>query len=204
MNLKTKRMKNKTKWSIDPAHSEIAFKVKHLMITNVKGEFKTFEANIYTEDKDFTTAEIELCIDAASITTGYETRDEHLKSVDFFDVKKHKQITFLSHSIGNPDTNNNCELIGELTIKGVSKHIKLNLQIAGIVNNPRGIEKAGLSVTGKFNRSDWGLTWNAALEAGGILVSDEIAISCEIELNNVVQKQLVVELEIASDQNDMR
>lgn len=197
-------MKQKTKWSIDPAHSEIAFKVKHLMITNVKGTFKVFDANIYTYDKDFTTAQIELWIETASITTGYETRDEHLKSSDFFNVKNHKQITFVSSSIGKPDMNNNCELIGELKMNGISKLINLNLQLAGIVNNPRGIEKAGLSVTGKINRSDWGLTWNAALEAGGILVGDEIVISCEIELNNVVQKQLVVELEIACDQNDMR
>lgn len=197
-------MENKIKWSIDPAHSEIAFKVKHLMITNVKGTFQTFNANIYTYGKDFTTSEIELWIDTSSITTGFEKRDEHLKSTDFFNVKEHNQITFISNTISKPDTNGNCELCGELVMNGICKYIKLNLQLGGIINNPRGIEKAGFAITGKLNRSDWNLTWNKTLETGGILVSDEILISCEIELNNVIQKQLVVELEIEHNQNDMR
>jgi polyisoprenoid-binding protein YceI len=197
-------MTNKIKWSIDPAHSEISFKVKHLMITNVKGKFKAFEADIYTYDKDFTTAQIELRIDASSISTGYEPRDEHLKSADFLNVKQHKQITFISSSISKPDDDGNCVLWGELAMNGIKKHIKLNLQLGGIIDNPRGIEKAGFAITGKFNRSDWGLTWNTVLETGGILVSDQVTISCEIELNNVVQKKSVIEYEIATNQNDMR
>lgn len=197
-------MENKTKWSIDPSHSEIAFKVKHLMITNVKGTFTKFGANIYTQDKDFTTAEIELWIDTSSITTGYEKRDEHLKSLDFLNVNEHSQITFISSTISKPDSGGNCELYGELVMNGIGKYVKLNLQLGGIINNPRGIEKAGFAIKGKINRSDWNLTWNKTLETGGILVSDEILLSCEIELNNVFQKQLVEELEIEHNQNDMR
>ncbi len=197
-------MENKTKWSIDPSHSEIAFKVKHLMITNVKGTFTKFGANIYTQDKDFTTAEIELWIDTSSITTGFEKRDEHLKSLDFLNVNEHSQITFISSTISKPDSDGNCELCGELVMNGIGKYVKLNLQLGGIINNPRGIEKAGFAIKGKINRSDWNLTWNKTLETGGILVSDEILLSCEIELNNVFQKQLVEELEIEHNQNDMR
>jgi len=198
------QMKNKIKWSIDPSHSEIAFKVKHLMITNVKGTFTKFDANIYTSDKDFTTAEIELWIDTSSITTGFEKRDEHLKSIDFLNVKKHDRITFKSNTIGKPDANSNCELCGELVMNGISKYVKLNLQLGGIINNPRGIEKAGFAITGKIKRSDWNLSWNKTLETGGILVSDEILLSCEIELNNVIQKQSIEELEIAHSLHDMR
>jgi len=182
-------MENKTKWSIDQAHSEIAFKVKHLMIAHVKGEFKTFDASIYTLDKDFTTAEIELWIDAASITTGDAKRDEHLKSIDFFDVKTHKQITFTSSTMGKPDAEGNQELWGELTMRGVTKNVKLNAQFGGILKDPWGNEKAGFAITGKINRTDWGLIWNAAIETGGILVGEEVTISCEVELTNAGQKE---------------
>ena len=196
-------MENKTKWSIDPAHSEIAFKVKHLMIAYVKGTFKTFDASIYTNAKDVTTAEIDLWIDASSITTGDEKRDEHLKSADFLDVKDHKQITFVSSTMGKPDADGNHQLWGELTIKGITKNVKLNVQLGGIVNDPWGNEKAGFTVTGKINRSDWGLTWNTALEAGGIMISDEISISCELELTNSGQKELTMELEPSASKDGL-
>jgi polyisoprenoid-binding protein YceI len=192
-------MENKTKWSIDQAHCEIEFKVRHLMISHVKGSFKTFDASIYTEAKDFTTAEIDLWIDVSSINTGDAKRDEHLKSVDFFDVQNHKQITFTSSTIGKPDAEGNHELWGELTMRGVTKEIKLNAQFGGIINDPWGNEKAGFTVTGKLNRTDWGLIWNAALETGGIMVSEEITISCEVELTNAGLKDLTLELEPALD-----
>jgi polyisoprenoid-binding protein YceI len=188
-------MTNQTKWSIDQSHSEIAFKVRHLMIAHVKGAFKIFDANIYTTDKDFTSAEIDLWIDAASITTGDEKRDEHLKSEDFFDVQNHKQITFTSSGIEKTDTGDNYVLWGSLMMKGFTKHIKLDLQFGGILRDPWGNEKAGFTVTGKFNRSDWELNWNAGIEAGGVMVSDEVSISCEIELINSGQKDLKMELE---------
>lgn len=188
-----------TKWSVDQSHSEIAFKVKHLMISHVKGSFKTFDANIYTMDKDFTTAEIELWIDVSSINTGDEKRDEHLKGGDFFDILKHKQITFVSSSIGKAELEGNHLLEGELTIKGIAKKIRLNAQFGGIITDPWGNEKAGFTVTGKIKRSDWGLMWNATLETGGLMVSDEVKISCEIELINSGKKESTVELEDKKD-----
>ena len=112
-----------TKWTIDHAHSEIAFKIKHLMIAHVKGTFKTFDASIYTMGKDFTTAEIDLWIDVDSIHTGDHKRDEHIKGQDFFDVQNHKQITFTSRTIGKADEAGNHELWGELTMKGITKNI---------------------------------------------------------------------------------
>jgi polyisoprenoid-binding protein YceI len=190
-----KNKTNETKWSIDRAHSEIEFKVKHLMIANVKGGFKTFDANIYTSGNDFATAEIDLWIDASSISTGDEKRDEHLKSVDFFDVKNHDQISFISGTIGEPDKNGNHELWGELTMKGITKNTKLNVHYGGLVKDPWGNEKAGFTVTGKLNRSDWGLVWNSLIETGGVLVGEEVKIICEIELIKVDQNKLEMKLE---------
>jgi polyisoprenoid-binding protein YceI len=185
----------KTKWSVDQAHTEIAFKVRHLMIAHVKGSFKTFDASIYTNGKDFTTAEIDLWIDPSSINTGDAKRDEHLKSADFFDAQNHKQITFTSSTIGNLDSDGNHELWGELTMIGVTKNVKLNVQFGGIIKDPWGNEKSGFTVTGKINRSDWGLVWNATLETGGLMVSDEVTILCEVELINIGQKDLEMKLE---------
>lgn len=188
-------MENKTKWSIDQSHSEIEFKVKHLMIAHIKGSFKKFDASIYTNGKDFSTAEIDLWIDASSINTGDKKRDEHLKSADFFDVKNHKQITFTSSTIGKSDSDNNHELWGELTIKGITKNVKLNVQFGGIVNDPWGNERAGFTVNGKINRSDWELVWNTSLESGSKMVSDEVTISCEVELMNVGNENLNMVME---------
>jgi polyisoprenoid-binding protein YceI len=172
---------NRTKWIIDPAHSELGFKVKHLMITNVKGEFKEFEATIYTGGQDFITSEIELLIKPYSISTGDAQRDGHLKSVDFFDVENFDQILFKgsSHEKAN---NGNYVLNGDLSIKGIKKPVKLDVEFSGVMKDPWGNEKAGYTINGKINRSDWGLNWNAALEAGGVLVSDEIKISGDVQL----------------------
>jgi polyisoprenoid-binding protein YceI len=172
----------KTKWGLDPAHSEIAFKVKHLMITNVKGVFKEFEASIYTTDDDFMTSEIDFWMNAASVDTGAPDRDTHLKSPDFFDVENHKQISFKGNTYEKVDNDGSYTLYGDLTIKGISKQIKLDVEFGGVMKDPWGNEKAGFSINGKINRKDWGLNWNAALEAGGVLVSDEVRISCEVQL----------------------
>ena len=193
--MKTKEVTTKTKWSIDQDHSEIGFNVKHLMIAHVKGAFKKFDASIYTVAKDFATAEIDLWIDPSSIDTNNETRDEHLKSADFFDVQKHKQITFRSSTIGEPDHEGNHELWGELTMIGVTKIIKLNLQFGGIAHDPWGNEKAGFTITGKISRNDWGLVWNTPIETGGLLVSEEVSIFCEIELKNIGLKDLTLEMD---------
>ena len=188
-------MKNETKWSIDQAHTEIAFRVRHLMIAHVRGTFKKFDASIYTTGKDFTTAEVDIWIDPSSISSGDAKRDAHLKSADFFDVDKYKQITFTSTTIGKPDSNGNHELWGELTIKGITKNLKLNVQFNGLSKDPWGNEKAGFTVTGKINRGDWGLTWNASLETGGLLVSEDVSIMCDLELLNAGKKDLEMVLE---------
>lgn len=180
---------------MDQVHSDITFKVRHLMISNVKGLFKTFDASIYTVGKDFLTAQIDLWIDAASIDTGDENRDEHLKSPEFFDVKNHKQITFISNTIKKTGDSNMYEVWGDLTIKEVTKNIKLNVEFGGIIKDPWGKEKAGFSVTGKINRTDWGLVWNNALAAGGLLVGEEVSIACELELYNMGGKGLTMEVE---------
>jgi polyisoprenoid-binding protein YceI len=187
-----------TKWSIDHAHSVISFKVRHLMITQVRGEFKTFDASIYTTGKDFTTAEIDLWIDPSSIATGDAKRDEHLKSADFFDILKHKQITFTSSTIGEADTDGDHELWGELTMNSITRNVKLNAQFGGILKDPWGNEKAGFTITGKINRTDWGIVWNANIEAGGLMVSEEVTISCDVELLNTGQEDLTIKLESKS------
>lgn len=171
----------KTKWALDPAHSEIAFKAKHLMITNVKGVFKEFDASIYTTGENFMTAEIDLWINAASLDTGSADRDAHLRSADFFDVENHKQINFVGNTYERVD-HDNYILYGDLTIKGITRQIKLDVEFSGVMKDPWGNEKVGFALNGKINRKDWELNWNAALEAGGVLVSDEIKISAEIQL----------------------
>ena len=199
--METTLITTQTKWSIDQAHCEIGFRVKHLMIANVKGTFKTFDANIYTTSKDFTTAEIDLWIDPSSIDTGDTKRDEHLRSADFFDVINHKQITFTSSTIGKPDTEGNQELWGELTMIGVTKNVKLNVKFGGIIKDPWGNEKAGFTISGKIKRSEWGLVWNTTIETGGLLVSDEVFISCEVELINKGQADVTMKLNQSDSKN---
>lgn len=192
--MKTTEVAVKTKWSIDQAHSEIGFRVRHLMIAHVNGSFKTFDASIYTTNNDFSTAEIDLWIDASSITTDNKMRDKHLKSSEFFNVKRYKQLTFVSSTIGQADPEGNHELWGELTIVGVTHNVKLNLKFGGMVNDPWGNERSGFTVSGKISRSDWGLTWNQPTDSGGLMVSDEVAISGEFELINMGQKCLTMHL----------
>lgn len=170
----------KTKWNIDASHSELLFKVKHLMITNVKGEFRKFMAEIDSANDDFTDADIRMSIDAASVFTNNEDRDNHLRSADFFDSEKYPHITFESTSL-NKISDEQYKLTGFLTIKGISKEVTLNAEFGGLNRDPWGNEKAGFSISGAFNRKDWGLNWNAALETGGVLVSDEVKMSAEVQ-----------------------
>jgi polyisoprenoid-binding protein YceI len=176
------------KWKIDPAHSEIQFKVKHLMITTVTGYFKKFDLNVESETEDFTTAKrIEFTADINSIDTNSTQRDTHLKSADFFHAEEHTQLRF----IGNKYQTNGDEakLHGNLTIKGVTKPLTVNVELGGIVVDPYGQTKAGFTVSGKISRKEFGLTWNAVTEAGQVVVSDDIKIHAEIQL--VKQEELV-------------
>lgn len=182
-------MENRTTWVIDPTHSEILFKVKHLMITNVKGEFRKFAAAVISKGKDFNKAAVKVTIDAGSVFTNQDDRDAHLRSADFFDVANHKEITFEGTSFTRLD-DENYKLKGVLTMKGISKEIVLDVEFGGFVTDPYGNAKAGFSVNGRINRKDWGLNWNAALETGGVLVSDEVRISAEVQF--VAQKADVI------------
>ena len=175
-------MSTTTKWTIDHEHSEISFKVKHLMISNVKGVFNEYNANIVTTGEDFLSAEIDFWMNPASLETNVQNRNTHLKSADFFDVEHHKEITFRSNTIEPVDNDGSYELWGDLMIKGITKKIKLDVEFGGIIKDPWGAEKAGFEIHGKINRKDWGLNWNTALESGGFLVGDKVNIVCEIEL----------------------
>jgi polyisoprenoid-binding protein YceI len=170
----------KTKWILDPTHSELAFKVRHMMITNVKGEFRKFDATIFADGTDFSKSSIDVTIDAGSISTNDETRDNHLKSADFFDVEKHATLIFKGKSFTRVD-DDEYKLKGVLTIKGVSQEVTLNVEFGGINKDPWGNEKVGFSIEGKINRKDFGLNWNTALETGGVLVGEEVKISAEVQ-----------------------
>jgi len=174
-------MTAKTTWVIDPSHSEIAFKVKHLMISNVKGSFGEFSGQLITDGDDFTTSEISFQINPASITTGSADRDAHLRSPDFFDVENFKEITFTSGKLVKKG-DDEFSLSGNLVIKGVSQPVKLDVEFGGLMTDPWGNVKAGFTIEGKISRKDFGLTWNAALEAGGVLVGDEIRLNLDVQL----------------------
>jgi polyisoprenoid-binding protein YceI len=193
----------KTFWAIDQSHSEITFRVRHLMIAHVSGSFKGFEASISATGKDFTKADIDLWIDVSTIHTGDHERDAHLMSSDFFDAAIHKQITFVSSSVSQtPDNAGNRELWGELTMKGITKNVRLWANFGGLTVDPWGNEKAGFTISGVINREDWGLTWNKALESGGIMVSPDVNILCEVELTNVTGKNLKIKLDEGQSAND--
>lgn len=170
------------KWVVDPSHSEIQFKVKHLMITNVTGSFNIFTVNAETDDEDFTKATISFTADAASISTGNEQRDGHLKSADFFDAEKYPHLKFVATKYENIDQDGSYDLYGDLTIKDVTRQVKLAVEFGGVAKDPWGNTKAGFTISGKINRKDFGLTWNAATETGGVLVSEEVRIHAEIQL----------------------
>jgi polyisoprenoid-binding protein YceI len=172
---------SRTKWKLDPNHSEVNFKVKHMMITNVSGSFKEFDVKAETEGEDFTKSDVVFSARAASVDTNNAQRDAHLKSSDFFDSEKFPEIKFVPTSY-EKSSGNNYRVHGDLTMKGVTKHTVVDTEFGGIQKDPYGNTKAGFSVTGKINRKDFGLNWNAALEAGGVMVSDDVRINCEIQL----------------------
>ncbi len=169
------------KWTIDPTHSEITFKVKHLMISTVTGHFKKFDLMGETETNDFNTAKkIEFTADVDSIDTNNEQRDAHLQSADFFKAEEHPRIKFSGTKYEADGTEG--KLYGNLTIAGTTKPVVLDMEFGGTVVDPYGQTKAGFTVTGKISRKEFGLTWNAVTEAGNVVVSDDIKINAEIQL----------------------
>jgi polyisoprenoid-binding protein YceI len=168
-------------WHIDAAHSEIQFSVKHMMIATVRGRFTQFTGTIEADEQNPTAGQVTVQIDAASLDTGNEQRDAHLRSPDFFNVQQFPLITFRSTTI-EPRGESEGKLHGELTIRDVTKPVVLDVEYAGTAKSPWGTTSAGFSAQTKINRKEWGLNWNVALETGGWLVSDEIKISIEVEL----------------------
>lgn len=168
-------------WTIDTAHSEIGFKVKHLVISTVSGKFNSFEGKLEGDPTDLTNTQISFTADIDSITTGNEQRDGHLKSADFFDAANHPKLTFKSTAIV-PKGDNEYKVTGNMTIRNTTKPLTLNVDFGGIQNNLYGQTVAGFEITGKINRQDFGLTWSAVTEAGGLVVSDDVKLAIDAEL----------------------
>jgi polyisoprenoid-binding protein YceI len=173
-------MATTTKWSIDPMHSEVQFKIKHLVISTVSGFFKSFEGSVESENDDFSNANISFSLDVDSLDTTQAQRDEHVKSPEFFDAPAYPKITFKSTSFTK--TGDDYALVGDLTIKGITKSVKLAAEYGGSAADFYGNTKAGFEITGKINRKEFGLTWDGVTEAGSIVLGDEIKLFINIQL----------------------
>lgn len=176
----------KTKWDVDVAHTNVDFSIRHMMVSRVNGSFNQFSAEIEADPQDLTTADISFTIDVASIDTRNEDRDNHLRSADFFDVETYPELTFTSTKIEKTggDTYN---MTGDVSMHGVTKPETFTVSFEGIAKDPMsGNEKAGFEVSGKLKRSEYGLTWNAPLETGGVLVSDEVKINLHIQATKII------------------
>ena len=176
-------------WTLDPAHSQIEFAVKHMMVTTVRGQFRKFSAEVDFDEQHPEHSSVVAHIDASSIDTGMEARDAHLRSGDFFDAEAFPELVFRSTSV--EQRGDSYRVDGELTMRGETKPVSLEAEIGGVVPNLQGGRRAAFSATTKISRKAWGLTWNVALESGGFLVSDEIKISIDLA---VLQAEAAPEL----------
>ncbi|MDE3078015.1 MAG: YceI family protein [Chloroflexota bacterium] len=167
-------------WKVDPAHTQVEFSARHMGIMTVKGRFQKFDATIDFDESDFTKSSVVATVEAASVSTADERRDGHLKSADFFEAEKHANITFKSTSIHKGE-HERYRMTGDLTIRGVTKPVTLDVVYSGQGKDPWGNMHAGFSAEGTINRKDWGLEWNRPLETGGFLVGDEIKVMLEVE-----------------------
>lgn len=179
-------------WQIDNAHSEINFTVRHMMISNVRGRFENFTGAVNFDEQNPENTTVEVQIDASSINTRETKRDNHLRSQDFLYVEKYPYMTFRSKRVERIGKNR-ARLVGDLTVRGATREVTLNVEYAGMAKSPWGTTSAGFSATGSLNRSDWNLTWNQALETGGVLVGDEIKFNVEVE----IVRQAEAEMELA-------
>ncbi|MDD2270740.1 MAG: YceI family protein [Desulfuromonadaceae bacterium] len=171
-----------TTWNIDPDHSNVGFKVRHLMISNVSGRFEKYSGTVDIDDKNITKSRVQVSIDTNSINTNVQKRDEHLRSADFFDVAKYPAMTFVSKKVAKAG-GNKLKVTGDLTLHGITRSVVLNVEgPTKESKDPWGNIRKGATATTKINRSDYGLVWNAALETGGVVVGDEITITLEIEM----------------------
>ena len=174
-------------WVIDQSHSEIQFSAKHLMISTVRGRFNSYTGTVDADEQNPTAATVNVQIDASSLVTGEEKRDGHLRSPDFLDVEQFPYITFKSTRVEQVDASHG-KLVGDLTIRDVTKEVVLDFEYAGQAKTPWGTTSAGFNATTKINRKDWNLNWNVALETGGWLVGDTITINIELELVKQVEQ----------------
>lgn len=168
-------------WTIDASHSKVQFTVTHLMISEVTGKFRMYEGKVVTTKDDFTDSQIEFSADVNSINTDDEGRDKHLKSDDFFNAEKYPKMTFKSKSFKKV-SGKNYKLTGDMTIRDITKSVEFDVVYNGSIKDPWGNTKAGFKLNGNINRIDYGLKWNAAVEAGGVVVSENVNITCDIEL----------------------
>ncbi len=169
-------------WSIDPDHSNIGFKVKHLMVSNVRGAFEKHTGVVDLNDQDITKSKVEVSIDTNSINTSVQKRDEHLRSADFFDVAKYPTMTFVSKKVSKAGKDR-LKVTGDLTLHGVTRQVVLDVEGPSQESkDPWGNFRRGASASTKINRKDFGLVWNKALETGGVVVGDEVIITLEIEM----------------------
>lgn len=180
--IKTTKNKNTmkiTKWIIDPTHSEISFKVKHLVISTVTGYFRVFEGQLESESDDFSNAQVSFSTAIDSISTNQADRDTHLKSADFFDGENHPKLSFTGKIITDSGEH---KLVGDLTIKGITNPLTLDVDFGGVAGDPYGQTKAGFEIEGKISRKDYGLTWSVVTEAGSIVVSDQVRLIMSVQL----------------------
>ena len=181
-----------SKWALDPTHSEIGFKVKHLMISSVAGTFGSFEGTVETQDDDFSSAKVNFSADINSISTNNEQRDAHLKNGDFFDTDNHPRLTFESKKFAKLD-DENYKLDGILTIRGISKPVSFDVEFGGITTDPWGGTRAGFSLKGKINRSDFGVSFGMVSQTGGLLLGEEVKLSAEVQfVKQVVEEPVLV------------
>ena len=177
----------KTTWKLDPSHSEVQFKIKHLMITTVTGHFGTYDVEVETENDDFTKfSKLEFTADIDSISTNNEQRDAHLKSADFFASEEFKHIRFKGTKLAK--SGNDYKLEGDLTIRGITRPVTLDVDFGGIVKDPYGQTKAGFTLEGKIKRKDFKVEWDAVTEAGQVVLSNEVRIVSEIQLVKLVEE----------------
>lgn len=168
-------------WKIDPAHSQVQFSVRHMMISNVRGRFEDFTGAVEFDEEDPARSSVEVQIEAASINTKEPQRDTHLRSPDFLDAENFPQLRYKSRRVEMMDASHG-RIIGDLTIRGLAREVVLDVEYAGKAKSPWGTVSAGFSATAKLSRKDWGLIWNSPLETGGFLVGDQVNISIELEL----------------------
>jgi polyisoprenoid-binding protein YceI len=185
MSIATAPTTSTTTWQIDPSHSVVEFSVRHMMFSTVKGRFTGVQGTILDVADDPTRSSVQVTIDTSSVTTGDDNRDGHLRSADFFNVEQYPTVTFASRSIAG--SRESFSVTGDLTINGITREVTLEATFNGSGTNPFGKTVAGFSAEAKINRKDWGLNWNAPLEAGGVLVSDQVKLSLEVQAARVDQ-----------------